>query len=315
MNQKLRTIFMGTPEFGVKSLRALKNDPVFDIIAIITQPDKRIGRKQVLTKTVIKQEAEKYDIPVLQPEKIKEIKEKIEELNPDIMVVIAYGQIIPENILNIPTHGSINIHASLLPKYRGSACLQAPILNGDKETGITIMRMDKGMDTGPIIFQSNIDLDQTETVLDIHDRLAELGSRILPETLKKYVKGELTAQPQNNEEATYVKIMEKEDGKIDWNDTAENIERKVRALNPWPGTYCLTENNVLLKILEVEHEIIQINKDRFRIGELIDIEGRLVVKTKKGSLVINKLQLEGKKAISSSEFIKGSKKLVNSILK
>ena len=191
MIKKIRTIFMGTPDFAVPGLNAIINDDSFEIIAAFTQPDKPVGRKQIMTPPPIKVAAQKFNIPVFQSEKIKEELENISKLEADLIVVIAYGKIIPQSILDLPKFKCVNVHASLLPKYRGSACLNAPIINGDGKTGITIMRMDSGMDTGPILFQKEIALNGDETLEIVHDKLSSLGAEYLPIILKDWTEGKI----------------------------------------------------------------------------------------------------------------------------
>jgi methionyl-tRNA formyltransferase len=319
-SNKIRTIFLGTPDFAVASLETLIAAPEFKVIAIITQPDKKIGRHQELVPPPIKKIAAKHHIEVYQPEKIKTEVDKIKSLKPDLIVVTAYGQIIPSSILEIPTYGCVNVHGSLLPKYRGAACLQAPILNGNRYSGVTIMKMDAGLDTGPILKQAKIKLGQEETVETLHDKLSALGAKVLIPTLIKYCAGKLKAKKQNSHRASYVKMLKKEDGKIDWHLPAKKIERMVRALNPWPGTYCLLHrpdlkiNSVLFKILAVRPKIIKIK--RHIPGEIFNHNGALAVKSSHDqALIISKLQLEGRKAMDVDEFLRGNKGIYGSILK
>ena len=239
MKNKIRLLFLGTPEFAGPSFKALQTSSTFEIIGVITQPDKAIGRHSELKPSPIKKLALAYNTPIYQPEKVKTEIAKIKELNPDIIVVVAYGQIIPQAILDIPTYGCVNVHGSLLPKYRGAACLSAPILNGNRHSGITIMKMDAGLDTGPILKKAKIKLANNETLSSLHDKLAELGSKILVPTLEKYIAGKIKARTQNNQRATYIKMLKKEDGKLDFNKPAKILERQIRALNPWPSTFAI----------------------------------------------------------------------------
>ncbi|MFA6513823.1 MAG: methionyl-tRNA formyltransferase [Patescibacteria group bacterium] len=302
--KKIRIIFMGTPEFSLPGLRALIKDESFEIVGVLTQPDKPFGRKQILTPPSVKVLALENNLEIFQPDKIKTEIENIKSLEPDLIVVIAYGKIIPQEILDIPTFGCINVHASLLPKYRGAACLNAPILNGDKETGVTIMKMEAGLDTGPILQQSKMELNGQETLGDVHDRLSELGAKELPSTLHDWIAGNIEAQVQDNFQASFVKTLTKEDGQINWEKQAEEIERMIRAFTPWPGVW--TElNGEILKIISVEHKIAKVNK--VKTGQLFLDNGRLLIQCRQNALVILELQLAGKRAMDSSEFINGYK--------
>jgi methionyl-tRNA formyltransferase len=306
--KKLKLIFMGTPEFSLPGLQKLINDDSFEIVGIFTQTDKPIGRKQILTPPPVKVLALKHKLQVFQPEKIKTEIENIKNLQPDLIVVIAYGKIIPQEILDIPVYGCINVHASLLPKYRGAACLNAPILNGDLETGITIMKMEAGLDTGPILRQSKMELTGTESLADVHDTLSNLGAAILPETLHDWVNKKIEPQIQDDSQASYIKTLSKEDGKINWGKSAIEIERMVRAYNPWPGTWT-DINGEILKIITVEHEIVESKK--MKIGKLSLEDGRLIIQCGQNALAILKLQLAGKKIMSAEEFINGHKSKIN----
>ncbi|MFH1427307.1 MAG: methionyl-tRNA formyltransferase [Patescibacteria group bacterium] len=305
---KINLIFFGTAEFGISSLKKILSDRRFNILAIITQPDKKIGRKQITTSPPIKLIANQNQIPILQPKNIIDIKNQIIKINPDLAILIAYGQIIPKEILDIPKLGFINVHGSILPKYRGAACLQAPILNGDKFSGISIMKMDKGLDTGPIIKQEKIALAKSETADSLHNKLANLAAEILPDIIIRYSLGKIKLQPQKDKNTSYIKKLTKEDGKISWQNSAEKIECQVRAFYPWPGSYTKLENKIL-KIIKVNNKILKINKHK--IGTLFLINSQLAMQCGKNALIIEKLQLEGKKIITAEEFIKGYSKYIN----
>ncbi|MFA4941260.1 MAG: methionyl-tRNA formyltransferase [Patescibacteria group bacterium] len=308
--EKIKIIFAGTPDFAIPSFQSLINENNFEILAVITQPDKKQGRKQILSPTPVKITAENYKIAVWQPEKIKEYEKEIIKANPDLGVVIAYGQIIPQDILDIPRYGWINIHASLLPKYRGAACVQAAILAGDQETGITIMKIDKGLDTGPILKQTKIKINKEDTAETLSDKLAKLGAEIIVETLKNYISGKIKPKNQSNSESTYVPTLSKADGKIDWQKNAEEIERMTRALNPWPGTW--TElNGKKIKIISAFPNILKINK--YKIGETFLSDGKLAVQCGQNALLIKRLQLEGKKETTAEEFLRGHKENIGQI--
>jgi len=304
---------MGTPEFSVPTLEALISSDNFSVCAVVTQEDKPIGRNQKLNAPAVKVCAQKHEISVFQPKKVKEIFEEISELKPDLIVVLAYGQIIPQNILDIPKFGCINIHASLLPKYRGAACLQAAILNGDKETGLTIMKMEAGLDTGPILKQFTIPLSGRETIGELHDEASLLAGQVVCQSLKDYCEGKLEAKIQNDSLATYVKTIKKEDGHLNFQKTAEELEQQIRAFNPWPGSFSLTEDNKMIKILAVSKDIV--SEAGHQPGELFLDEKSLLVATVKGALKIESLQLAGGKKLKSEEFLAGHQDFVGKVLK
>ncbi len=311
MTKTYRTILMGTPEFSLAMFKSLILNPRFEILSLICQPDKPVGRKMELTPPATKILAKEYNIPVIQPNKVSEIKEYLEKENIDLIIVIAYGKILPQSLLNIPKLGCINVHGSLLPKYRGSSCLQAPILNGDKKTGITIMKMDAGMDTGDIIKKISIDISKKDTVETVHDRLSKLGKENLGEILIDYLEGKIQTEKQDDNKATYVKLLQKEDGHLSFSETAENINRKIRALNPWPGTFVKLED----KNLKILKTTATIETDQIHeIGELFFLNKELYVQTKDKALEINKLQISGKKAVEGKEIYGGYRFLEGKIL-
>lgn len=295
---------MGTPEFAVPGLNNLIAATEFEVIGIFTQPDKPVGRKQILTPPPVKELALKHGIAVFQPVKIRPEIETIRGLRPDLIVVIAYGKIIPQEILDIPAFGCINVHASLLPKYRGAACLNAPILNGDSETGVTVMKMEAGLDTGPILRQAKMKLSGTESLEDVHDQLSKIGAEMLVPTLLDFMAEKIKPQEQDNTLASYIKTLSKEDGRIDFKKSAVEIERMIRAYNPWPGTWTDNKGEVM-KIIAVEHEMEEINKAK--LGQLFTDGERLLIQCGQNALVILKLQLAGKKVMSASEFMNGYK--------
>ena len=302
---------MGTPDFGLESLHRLINHPGFDIVLVVTQPDKKIGRKQKILPPPIKIVAQKHKIQVSQPKNISEISGLINDLLPDLIVVIAYGQIIPSAILHIPVNGSINVHASLLPRCRGASCIQQSIMEGDKKTGITIMRMDEGMDTGPIIHQEAITIGKNDDTGILFDKLSILSAKILPEILLKYLKGELSETAQNNNLATYTKPLKRADAKIDFSLSAEAVERFVRAMNPWPGAYAKLGKNDI-KILKVENKPLGINK--FPSGTIFKHGSKLAIQCAHNSLLVERLQLAGKKAITCQDFLCGHSNLIGQTL-
>ncbi len=245
-------------------------------------------------------------LPILQPKRLKNISDELKKLAPDFIVVIAYGQILNETVLNIPKVACVNVHASLLPKYRGAACLQAPILNGDSETGVTIMLMDKGLDTGDILHQEKIELTGSETLEIAHDKLSELGAKVLGNVLVDLADGKIKPIKQDNSLSSYVTVIDKKDGQINWSDNAVIIERKIRAFTPWPGTFTYL-NGKLVKIIRAKEVICENN---LNIGEIFSENKELLVKCGQNALLILELQLEGKKATDSQSFLSGHKEVV-----
>lgn len=317
--EKIRLIFMGTPEFSLPGLRALIAAPNLEIVGVFTQPDKPVGRHHTLTAPPVKELAKQYNLAIFQPEKIKTETEIIKNLKPDLIIVMAYGKIIPPDILALPTYGCLNVHASLLPKYRGAACLNAPILNGDKETGVTVMQMAAGLDTGPILRQAKIKLNGQETLADVHDRLSQLGTELLVPTILDFIGGSIKPQAQDERMATYVKTLNKEDGRIDWTKSAIEIERLIRAYNPWPGSYTLIKSggtdqsgDKTLKILAVKSEPVKLNK--YKIGEIFLDNGQLMIQCGQDALAILKLQLAGGRPATAEEFQHGHSDIVGKIL-
>ncbi len=310
---------MGTPELAAVGLQALIDDGHFDIELVITQADKAVGRNLKINQPAVKILAEKNNIKVIQPLKIKETTEIIKEIAPDLIVVIAYGKIIPKDILDSPKYGCINVHGSLLPKYRGSACIQATILNGDPQGGITIMKMDETMDTGDIIRKISVNLEKEETSYSLMEKIKKISQENLAQTILDFIKGKIKSEKQNDSLATYVKMIKKEDGHLNFNESAEIIERKIRAYFPWPGTFAFIEKEglpkkeILFKILKAD-EIIDKN-EKLENGQLVKLDQKIGVVCQDKILVIDQLQLEGKRASSSEDFLKGNSWVLGKILK
>lgn len=237
--RRMRIVFCGTPQFAVPSLKHLLAQPDFEIIAIITQPDRPRGRGQEVSFSPVKEVALAAHLPLHQPEKIRapEVQELLEKLSPDAVVIIAYGQIIPARLLPIPRLGWINLHASLLPKYRGAAPINWAIVNGETRTGVTTMRIDAGMDTGELLLQREIEIGPDETAPELAARMAEAGAPLMAETLRGLASGTIIPRPQNHTQATLAPILKKEDGRIDWNRSAREIYNRMRGFDPWPGAY------------------------------------------------------------------------------
>ena len=297
----MKIVFLGTPDFAVPVLKAIHGSK-HEILAVVTQPDRPFGRKAIITPCAVKTCALNLGLKVLSYEKIRnEGVEDLKALCPDIMVTCAFGQILSQEILDIAKHGVINVHASLLPKYRGSAPIQYSVINGDRETGVTIMQTGLGVDTGDILLQSKLEILPDETAGELFDRLSILGSKIIVEALDKIEKGEINPIPQDERLATHVKMLKKEDGLIDFTKPALDIKNLVRGLNPWPIAYTKYEGKTL-KIYNVS-----IIETLGNAGEVISVDGGITVATGRGSIVINEVQLEGGKKMSAKEFLLGRK--------
>ncbi len=307
----LRIIFMGTAELSCASLEKLGADKNFSVVAVVTQPDKPKGRDLKLTPSPVKILAEKLKLPVLQPLKAREENfiSQLRELKPDIMVVVAYGQILPPAILALPPHGCVNVHTSLLPKYRGAAPIQWAIADGNAETGVTIMQMDAGLDTGPILAVRRTPILPADDSQVLHDRLALLGAELLAEIIPGYVAGKIQPQPQPAEGSTYAAKIKKEDGQVDWNLPAEKIWCRLRAFTPWPGAFTFLRsagsqpgaNPALLKILKAE-----VLEASGRAGEVLSADKNgIVVGCGKNALRILELQREGGKRLAAAPFLAG----------
>ena len=298
----MKAVFMGTPEFAVPTLQALIDH--HEVLAVVTQPDKQRGRGKKMQFPPVKEKAVEYDIPVYQPQRARdeEFIEELKNLNPDVIVVVAYGQILPESILNIPKYGCINVHGSLLPKYRGAAPIQWAVLDGEEKTGITTMYMEKGLDTGDMIDKAEVVLDKKETAGSLHDKLMVLGANLLLETLKKLEDGTAVREKQNDEESCYAKMLSKDMGQIDFTKSAREIECLIRGLNPWPSAY--TEwNGKVMKIWEAG--VLDENTDA-KPGTIVKVEkDGFFVQTGDGLLKVLALQIPGKKRMEADAFLRG----------
>lgn len=303
----MRIIFMGTPDFSVPTLERLIASR-HEVIAVVTQPDKPKGRGKEVQMPPVKETALQHGIPVYQPVRARETSfvEEIRSLAPDVMVVIAFGQILSRKLLDVPKLGCVNIHASLLPKYRGAAPIQWAVINGDRETGITTMMMDVGMDTGDMLEKLVVPLGEKETGGSLFDRLSLLGGDLILSTLDKLEDGTLVRTPQDHDEATHVKKIEKSMGDIDWTMDAAAIERLIRGLNPWPSAYTHW-NGKILKIWEADVASGDGSQgSRASAGEVLEAAGdSLKVQTGNGVLDIRSLQLEGKKRLDTGAFLRG----------
>src|SRR5438105_1317946 len=297
----MRIVFIGTGEIGVPTLRALQKSE-HELVGVVTQPDKPVGRAQKITPPPIKTVLDGSKMSILQPGRIKDSQsiEEIRALAPHVIVVIAYGQILPRAILEIPKIACLNLHASLLPRWRGAAPIQAAIAAGDHETGMTVIYMDEGLDTGDILLQRKIDISPSETGATLHGRLAEIAPEALLESLRLLAAGNAPRISQDQALATYAPKLNREAGRINWNESAEVIERKIRAYNPWPGV--LTEfNGRNLKIFSAT--IVDL---RGKAGEILRKDQDLVVATSDRALSLTEVQLEGKRRMSAAEFLRGA---------
>ena len=299
----MKIIFMGTPDFAVGTLEAIIKAG-HEVALVVTQPDKPKGRSGALAPTPVKECALAHNIPVFQPKKIREAENVayLAEFNADIMVVAAFGQILPKAILDMPKYGCINVHASILPKYRGAAPIQWSIINGDPVTGVTIQKMDVGVDTGDIISIRELAIDPEETGGGLFDKLAVIGAELCVDTLDLIAKGEATYTPQNHEEATHVSMISKEFGLIDWNRPAVEIERLIRGLNPWPSAYTHLNG----KTFKVWKAAVEEGNSGVETGTICEVtKNSLKVQTGEGILSLLEVQLEGKKRMETDTFLRG----------
>ena len=299
----MRIVFMGTPDYAAVTLQKLI-DEKYDVLAVFAQPDKPVGRKQILTPPETKVLAQKYDIPVYQPKTLRdgEAYKVLKELNPDAIVVVAYGKILPKEILDLPKYGCINGHASLLPKLRGSAPIQWAIVNGEKQTGITTMQMDEGMDTGDILETVITEIGVDETAEELFERLAPLSADLMVSTLKKAEQGVLNPVKQDESNATYAPMIKKEMAQLDFSKTADEICNAVRGFYSWPCAYCFI-NGKRVKVIKVKKAD---NTDK-ECGKVIDSDDRLIVSCKDGSIEFVTVQPEGAKPMSASQMLNGHK--------
>lgn len=296
----MRIVFMGTPDFAAAILKKLI-DRKRNVVGVFSQPDKPVGRKQVITPTATKVVAQEYGIPVFQPAKLRdgEALKIMKELKPDLTVVAAYGKILPKDILDVPTLGNVNVHGSLLPKYRGSAPIQWSVINGDKVTGITTMYMAEGMDTGDMIMKFELPIGEDETAGELFERMAELGAESIEKTLELFDNGEVKGTPQDENEATYAPMLKKEMGEINFDKKANDIHNLVRGLNPWPSAYTFLDG----KTVKV-HEAKAVDGFSGETGTLLD-EKRFIVGCENGAVELLTVQPEGKNKMSGADFIRG----------
>lgn len=307
-----RIVFMGTPEFAVPVLDALAHTP-HKIIGVFTRQDKPAGRGGKLQASPVKQLAQTRNLPIHQPKTLRNAQALalLRDLAPDVIVVAAYGLILPPDILVIPPRGCINTHASLLPRHRGAAPIPAAILAGDTETGITLMQMDEGIDTGPVLAQRAIPIADDDTTGTLTTKLARLAAELLIEQLPRILAGEIVPQPQDESRATLTKTIHKQDGLIVWTQPAMEIARRVRAFNPWPSAFTFW-NGAQLKILRANPSAEKMDAEP---GRVIKVQDKVVVATGNGALILREVQLAGKRAMEIDEFVRGQRNFVGAILK
>lgn len=303
----MRILYLGTPDFAVKPLEKLI-EKGYNVVGVVTNKDKPVGRKQILTPPPVKVFAEKNSIPVFQYDKIRlEGVLDLKNLAPDLMITCAFGQILSQEIIDIAPLGVINIHASLLPKYRGASPIHYAILNGEKETGISIMKTDIGIDTGDVIYQESISIGENETCGELFDRLSFLGADCIVKALPSIIDGSVKYTKQNDQIATFTKIIKKDMARIDWNDSAKNIVNKIRAFNPAPIAYTFLEGNPF-KIYSAK-----IGEISGQVGQVLNVDNQLIVGCKDGSVVLEIVQKAGGKAMSAKDFLRGTKLSVGDV--
>lgn len=309
-----RIIFMGTPEFAVPVLDGLTQTN-HSIVAVYTRLDKPAGRGGKLAPSPVKQLAAARALPIVQPKTLKSAEEigRLRDLRPDLIVVSAHGLILPRDVLAIPPRGCVNTHASLLPRHRGASPISAAILVGDTETGITLMRMDEGIDTGPVLAQRAIPITRDDTTGSLTTRLANLAAELLIEHLPRILSVDLAPQAQDDARATYAKMLEKEQGLIDWNLSAEEIARRVRAFNPWPSAYTYW-NGSQVKILGAEPRLIS-ESPLHEAGQVVERGKNITVVCGKDALLLHEIQMAGKRAMQIEEFVRGQRNFVGSVLR
>ena len=311
----MRIVFMGTPDFAVDSLAALVESSDHEIVAVITQPDRPKGRGQKVLMTPVKEYALEKNLVVLQPAKIRtpEFIEELKVLAPELIVVVAFGQFLPKEILELPKYGCINVHASLLPKYRGAAPIHYAVMNGEKESGVTIMRMDKGMDTGAMLAKVATYIGEDMTMGELHDELKVAGAHLLLEVIRGIEDGTIKDMPQNDAEATYASLLDKEIEKIEWSKSASEIHNKVRGLNPWPGAYTLLPDGRKLKIWQTR--VMTKENAGTKPGTVVAFskEG-FIVACGNGCLEVIEVQPESKKKMPADVYCNGYKMKLGEIL-
>jgi len=296
-----KIVFMGSPEFALPSLRALAN--AYDVVGVVTQPDRASGRGREIKMPPVKTLALELGIPIMQPEKLRapEAMEQLRAWAPDLIVVAAYGQILKPDVLDLPRFGCLNVHASLLPRWRGAAPINAAILHGDEETGVTIMKMDAGLDTGAMLAKKSIRFTRDDTAGSVTDALSHLGADLLIETLPRWIAGEIQPQPQDDSLATHAPMMKKEEGRLDFTRDVHELERLVRAFNPWPGAL-MDFDDALLKIHRAHVEAVDAS-----VGQRLVWQDQPAVGARGGLLILDEVQPAGRKSMSGKSFLSGAR--------
>lgn len=299
----IRVVFMGSPDFALPGLSALAAARAYQVVGVITQPDRASGRGRELKSPPVKNLALELDIPIMQPEKLRtpESMQQLSAWNPDLIIVAAFGQILKKDVLDLPRYGCINVHASLLPRWRGAAPINAAILAGDEETGVTIMQMDVGLDTGPMLAKKSIRLSPDDTTGSALQALSTLGADLLLETLPEYLSGNLKPVPQPAEGATYAPMLKKEDGKLDFTKDVNELERRVRAMNPWPGAFMDFDGAVL------KAHRAHVEQGNMSAGQRLIVQNQPAVGARGGILVLDEVQPAGKKSMSGKSFLAGAR--------
>lgn len=299
----MKVIFMGTPDFAVETLEAVL-EAGHEVMLVVTQPDKPKGRGKAMQYPPVKECALKHNLPVFQPKRIREEEslELLDKYEADLYVVVAFGQILPKALLEKPGFGCINVHASLLPKYRGAAPIQWAVIDGEEKSGVTIQQMDEGIDTGAVLASTELLLDKAETGGSLFERLAKAGAELCVETMKAIEEGTVIPQKQDESQATHAKMLTKQLGNIDWNKPAVELERLIRGLNPWPSAYTYMDGRVL-KIWKAR---VEADREGLMPGQAVMLDGKaLFVQTGAGSLLLEEVQLEGKKRMKTEDFLRG----------
>jgi methionyl-tRNA formyltransferase len=311
-----KIIFFGTPQFAETILEKLVAEK-YNIAAVFTRADKKAGRKQVLEKSPVKKLAEKKSIPIYQPADFvrNNVVEKIAKMRPDLIVVAAYGKILPKAILEIPKYGSINVHASLLPKFRGASPIQEAILSGEKETGVTLMLMNEKMDAGEIFKQEKVMIFENDNTETITKKLADQGAKLLIKTLPEWISGNIKAVPQDEKKASYCRIIKKEEGRVDWNNSGKAIFNKWKAYHPWPGIFTFFSYDKRQKRIKlIDIDLLLDSDSGEETGKVVEYEGRIGVQTSRGIIILKKIQEEGKRTVSIEEFVRGKRDFLSSFL-
>lgn len=312
----MNIVFMGTPDFAVPSLEALLKEG-YNVVGVVTQPDRPQGRKKVLTPTPVKEAALRHGLPVLQPLRMRapEAVAEVEELRPDLIVTAAYGQILPKRVLDLPQYGCLNVHGSLLPKYRGGAPIQRSIINGEKETGITLMYMAEGIDTGDMIAKAVVPIEDEDTSGTMFEKLSQAGAKLLVEQLPLILTGKASRIPQNDTESTYASNLTREDERIDWNATSREIYDRVRGLVPFSGGFTLWNGDVF-KVWAIAKPVeLTVAASGQVPGTVLELsEHGIEVKTGDGSVLLTEVQPAGKKAMQAGEFVRGGQMKKGTVL-